>query len=394
MEEQGEVDGGCMIAVVEQALGNIHRGDTRGLILQAIEHELMTARRVDGEFIDILERLLDIIGIKRGKGSYESHLIAPQREDIGQGAHHDGEIAMIRRHTGEERLQALAHTNRTRAWATTAMRRGEGLVEVDVHDIEAHITRATGSEHGVEVGTVVVHQSASIVDELCNLRDARLEESQGVGVGHHHGSYLWSLLSNDALKIVEIDLTISLRLHLDNLETTDSGRGGVGAMGRVGHDDLLTGQVATRAVVVVDSHQTSEFAMGTCVGLKGEMGQTRELAERLLQHRHQGLGTLHRPGGLFGVQVLELRQSGHLLVDLGVILHGTRTQGIETGIDAKVIVGEVGIMAHHREFVALRQLGLFRAPHGGRHRVVAKVVLRQTVAPAPLFRKFENQISV
>ena len=67
------------------------------------------------------------------------------------------------------------------------MRRGECLVEVDVHHVEAHVARSAITQHGVEVGSVVVHQSATVVYQLRNLRDALLEEAEGVGVGHHHG---------------------------------------------------------------------------------------------------------------------------------------------------------------------------------------------------------------
>ena len=55
VEEQREVDRRGVIAVVEQTLGHVHRSDTRRLILQAVEHELMTAEAVDGQLIDILE---------------------------------------------------------------------------------------------------------------------------------------------------------------------------------------------------------------------------------------------------------------------------------------------------------------------------------------------------
>ena len=67
-----------MIAVVEQALGHIHRGDARRLILQAIKDELMTTKAVDRQFIDILERLLDIVGIKCGKRTNVLDLVAPE----------------------------------------------------------------------------------------------------------------------------------------------------------------------------------------------------------------------------------------------------------------------------------------------------------------------------
>ena len=67
------------------------------------------------------------------------------------------------------------------------MRRRERLVQVDVHDVEAHITRTTSSQHRVQVGTIVVHQTTAVVDELRNFRDTRLEKSEGIGISHHHG---------------------------------------------------------------------------------------------------------------------------------------------------------------------------------------------------------------
>ena len=75
VEEQWEVDGGSMIAIIQQTLRHIHRGDTRGFILQAIEHELMTAHRVNRQFIDILQRLLDVVGIEGGKRTHVLHLL-------------------------------------------------------------------------------------------------------------------------------------------------------------------------------------------------------------------------------------------------------------------------------------------------------------------------------
>ena len=77
---------------------------------------------------------------------------------------------MIRVDLWEESLETLANANRTTTRTASAMRGGEGFVEIDVHDIEAHIARTTYAKHRVEVGTIVVHECATIVDELGNLR--------------------------------------------------------------------------------------------------------------------------------------------------------------------------------------------------------------------------------
>ena len=78
--------------------------------------------------------------------------------------------------------------------------------------------------------------------------------------------------------------------------------------------------------------------MRTGIRFEGKVGQTCEGTKRLLQKRYQCQSTLGGVGWLLGMQILELWQGGHLLVDLGIILHGTRTQGIETRINAKIIV--------------------------------------------------------
>ena len=64
------------------------------------------------------------------------------------------------------------------------------------------------------------------------------------------------------------------------------------------------------------------LAMGAGVWLEGEVCQPGELAERALEQSDDSLGTLDGVSRLRGVQVLELRQGGHLLVNLGIVLHG------------------------------------------------------------------------
>ena len=95
-------------------------------------------------------------------------------------------------------------------------------------------------------------------------------------------------------------------------------------MGRIRHNDFLTLQVTTRTMIVVDRHQTSQFSVSPCIGLEGEVGQTRESAEGLLEHDDQGLGTKYGLFRLQWVQMLECRQGSNLFIDLRIVLHRTR----------------------------------------------------------------------
>ena len=161
------------------------------------------------------------------------------------------------------------------------------------------------------------------MNELGNLWNTSLKKSESVRIGHHHSGNLRALLSYQALQILEIHLTIGQRLHLYNLQATYCGRGRIGAMGTIGHNHLFARHITTLAMVVIDSHQSHQLTMSTCIGLKGEVSQTCECTERLLQQSYQSLCTTYRFSRLFWVQILELGQSSHLLVDFGIVLHGT-----------------------------------------------------------------------
>ena len=99
--------------------------------------------------------------------------------------------------------------------------------------------------------------------------------------------------------------------------------------------------------------------MGTCIGLEGEVSQTCKGTERLLQQGNQRLSTSNGMLGLFWMQILELRQRCHLLIDLRIVFHRTRAKRIEACINPKIIIREVGVMTYYRQFVALRQSSIF-----------------------------------
>ena len=63
--------------------------------------------------------------------------------------------------------------------------------------------------------------------------------------------------------------------------------------------------------------------MRSGIGLEGEVCQTRQGTEGAFQHDGCSAGTLDSMVGLHGMQVLELRQGSHLLIDFGVVLHCT-----------------------------------------------------------------------
>ncbi len=86
---------------------------------------------------------------------------------------------------GQELRQVGADTDRAGARTAAAVRRREGLVQVEVHDVDAEVAGAGDAEDGVEVGAVVVDQAASLVDDLHDLLDVLVPQAERVRVGDH-----------------------------------------------------------------------------------------------------------------------------------------------------------------------------------------------------------------
>ena len=86
---------------------------------------------------------------------------------------------------GREGRERFRQHHRTGTGTAAAVGGREGLVEVDVHGVDAEIARAHDAHDGVEVGAVAVEECACIVNRLRDFDDLRLEEAAGVGVGQH-----------------------------------------------------------------------------------------------------------------------------------------------------------------------------------------------------------------
>ena len=248
-------------------------------------------------------------------------------------------------------FEALAHADRPGTRSATAMGRGESLVEVDVHHVEAHVTRAADAEHRVEVGPVVVHESATAVHEACDLRDLTFEETERVGVGHHHCRHV---RSEERLEVIDIDAALRRAFHLDHLEAANGGRGGVGAVGRVGHDDLTAGRVTTFLMIGADDHQSCQLTMRTGAWVESEVGHARDGSQSLPEVILDGEGALRGAVWLQGMEVGKGRHVGNLLIDGRVVLHRTRAEGVEAVEHAEVVATVVGIMSHHCHLITFR----------------------------------------
>ena len=136
-------------------------------------------------------------------------------------------------------------------------------MKIYVHDVEAHVGRTCYTKHRVQVCAVIIHQSTGGMYKLRYLRDVFLEQTEGVGVRHHHRRKVILVLLHDRTKVVEIHKTVLRALDLKDLKATDSRGGRIGAVGRVWYDDFYASFIATRLMIAADYHQTGELSMST-----------------------------------------------------------------------------------------------------------------------------------
>ena len=111
------------------------------------------------------------------------------RQDVGQRAHQHAEVAVerlapcrsicgtivipgpgilqpLQPRRRQERLQMLLHRHRTAARAAAAMRRGERLVQIDVHHVDAEIARPRDAHQRIHIRAVHVDHGALGVQDL------------------------------------------------------------------------------------------------------------------------------------------------------------------------------------------------------------------------------------
>ena len=405
-----------MEAVIQKALRHIE-GSRSGLtgrrtvVDQAVEHEFVLADRLDRELVGVLEALLDVVGAERRELACHLDMLLPEHQDIGIRAQNHAEIAHERRHLSGRSLaiahnvetavfellharhrqeldEPLGHADRTGTGTASAVRGGEGLVEVEMHDVEAHVAGTDHAQQRVHVGAVVVEQAAAFVNERRDLLDILLEQAERVGVGHHDAR---DIGAEQRLKGLDVHQTVRTGLHLNYLQAANRRRSGIGAVGAVGDDHLRAGKVAAVHVVAAHDHKAGELAVGAGAGVQREVLHAGDGGESLVHLVVDLERTLHRRLVLQGVEPLEGGHGGYLLIDLGVVLHRAAAQRVEAGVNSEVHLGEVGVVARHVDLADLGKAGGLGTLQSCGDSLSGTSALGKGIGRAAFFRKFENK---
>src|SRR3954452_22309701 len=269
VDEQREVDRRRVEAVVEQALGEIERLQAEVLLhRRAREHELVHSDAVVGgrEVIGhalLLEPREQVVRVQHRRLRRLLEAVAAERQDVRIAAHEDAVVALeaaqapdrlrpvvvevearavavavlaaddLRAH--QVGLDAVRDRDRARARTAAAVRLCEGLVQVVVDDVEAHVARARTPHDGVEVRAVVVERRADLVDDLRDLGDVLVEQPERVRVREHQAR---DVLVGLRPQVLDVDAAALVGADLDDLVAGHRHRGRVGAVGGVRREDL------------------------------------------------------------------------------------------------------------------------------------------------------------
>ena len=145
-----------------------------------------------------------------------------------------------------------------------------------MNNVEAGVTGTNDAHDGVEVGSVVVAQTACLMDDVGDLGNVRVEQTDGVRVGQHQTGGVF--VSSSAQRI-EVYAAVFQRRDADDLKSCHGGRSGVGAVCRVRNQTFGALKMTVCLMVSFDQHQTGQLAVCSGSRLEGHIVHAGDFAQ-------------------------------------------------------------------------------------------------------------------
>ena len=230
--------------------------------------------------------------------------------------------------------------------------------------VESDVCRTYDTDYSVEVSSVIVAESACLMDESCDLHDVRVEETNCVRVGQHQTC---SLRTEVSLEVIDINCTVLVRLDDDGLVACHCCRSRVCAVSSVRYDDLVTLCVASVCVVSLDQEKSGELTVSSGCRLECNSCHACDLAEEFLEVSDQLVCALYSVCRLERMQLGESRKSRHLLIDPRVVLHCAGAERIESVVDSVSSLSKSCVVSSHLVLRDLREMRLLLTKRSCRH---------------------------
>ena len=180
------------------------------------------------------------------------------------------------------------------------------------------------------------------MDDPGDLQNVFIKNTNSIRIGEHQSG---GVRPHSAAQGFHVHAAVGAGGDVHHREPCHDGGSRVGAVGGVGDDDLRPGRVATVDVVRLDEQQPGKLAVGPSGGLEGHGAHAGDLAQQLPGLVEDFQASLDRLLRLEGMDLGEPGQGGHVLVNLGVVLHGAGPKGVEAVVDAVDPFGQSGIVA-------------------------------------------------
>jgi len=224
------------------------------------------------------------------------------------------------------------------------------------------------------------------VDDLRDLQNVFIKNTDGVRVREHQTG---GLRADGLAQRVQIHAPIRAGGDVDHPEVRHDRGGRIRSVRGVRHDDLTARRITAGNVVCLDEQQTGELAVRTGGGLERKAVHACDLAEQLPGAVHQLQCPLRRILRLERMQPRKARQRRQRLIDLRIILHGTRAERIEAVVHAVNAVRQRRIMPDQLVFAHMRQVQRLLARSAGHD--LRHVALRKERQRMILFSKLKDR---
>ena len=317
------------------------------------------------QFVHAFQMLANVICIEHRVFGGLPHPRAV-RQDVRQRAHQHAEVAAeglhsanrfpphrLQRETaifffhqnrhGAERLENLLHGYRPGSRTAAAMWRRKGLVQVEVHDVDANIARPCDSRERIHVGAVHVHQRAFGVQNLRDFGQVLLVNSQRRRVGDHQRSHVFVHQSAQAC---DINLSVCARLDVFHFVSSDHCRGRIRPVRGVRNQHFLP-WIPLFLQISPDQQQSGKLALRSCGGLQRDGIHASNFQQTFFQQPLDFEAALREIRWLIRVLRCDSLEPGHKFIHARVVLHRAGAQRIHAQVNGMVPGGKPREMSNH-----------------------------------------------
>ena len=221
------------------------------------------------------------------------------------------------------------------------MRGRKCLVQVDVHRIDAQITRPHPPDDGVEIRTIAIDIAACGMDRIGNGLHVPFEQAACVGVSDHDAGHI---RTKPRLQRIQINAPFGRCGNIFDRESGKGRRRRVGAMRAFGHQNDAA-WIAPRFQCGLDRQYAAQLAMRTSLGCHGNAVHAGQFDQPDRQFIDNCKRTLHCLDRLQWMHVGKTCHPCDLFIQTRVMLHCAASQWEKAQINRIILAAQSGIVA-------------------------------------------------